>query len=971
MIEKTKQVNKINLGDNVIKMIIHAELYKTFRELLQNSYDDYEKKFFNEKWISFSMNGHKGYWNKQTNIAIPVFKLYSALKENYFNISSEKLELKSIKVLFDKDFPSEILNGIRSSKTYDGGHWIGFEGGSYCVETCQFSNWNDNDSIKLGVVRVTYAEFKKNIISHKYTIIEDAVFKKVIALLKGRSVDKIEEKEVDKLIEIFSIDSAKIKKEVMDRVKNNYTMSNEIFNLYIEELLTCDKKRVDLENYSKKCVEDVNLGHWELWFDEGKVANEGEALVTIEKPLIARNPLVDIHYDGLIGIDFGTKSTIVSERNGKNKTTLMRVGIGQLAKAVESYHYENPTIMEFRDLIKFLKDYGTSEGRPKTSIDDLRVSHTANNDLKACTISDEFYSYFYDIKQWCGDTERNIKIKDQKDVERVLPAFVDLNQDEFNPLELYAYYLGLYINNMRNGIYIDYILSFPVTYEKAVKEKILSSFTEGLKKSLPKEVLNDKEVMSKFRVRQGVSEPAAYAITALQGYGFEPDENEKVFYSIFDFGGGTTDFDFGLWRLSDDSKPEEELFDYVIEHFGSEGDKYLGGENLLELLAFEVFKANVMFLGKTKKNDNDDKFSAGFSFSKPKECDKFAGCETFVDNSQEARRNTKQLIEALRPFWEGIIGVTEERNDEVKKDEESGTEIYKGYIFKNTDDCKFPIINGEIELDLFDKDGHRKQKQKLFIENKAENIDVNLIEILEKRIERGVENFFHSIMLAFRNESVVKSGADCIQIFLAGNSSKSPILRKLFEKHIKIADEESKNIKDVENYHLFPPLGTKEAMDIQKERGVMLEVGDVSAPTGKTGVAYGLIAGRQGGRIKVISEVKADGQTKFRFNIGIEKRGKFLIKFDRNRVEYGQWVKFVSASQEDFEIYYTSLPSAGKMFIDETGIYNKRCRLSKANPDAYIYIRSFEDSPEDIEYCISMNDEPDDDVEIKRIHLGE
>ena len=111
-------------------------------------------------------------------------------------------------------------------------------------------------------------------------------------------------------------------------------------------------------------------------------------------------------------------------------------------------------------------------------------------------------------------------------------------------------------------------------------------------------------VMKKFRVRQGVNEPAAYAITALQEYGFEPDEDENVLYSIFDFGGGTTDFDFGLWRCSDDSKRDERRYDYVIEHFGSEGDKYLGGENLLELLAFEVFKANADLLGKRKGKKN-------------------------------------------------------------------------------------------------------------------------------------------------------------------------------------------------------------------------------------------------------------------------------------------------------------------------------------------------------------------------------
>ena len=99
-------------------------------------------------------------------------------------------------------------------------------------------------------------------------------------------------------------------------------------------------------------------------------------------------------------------------------------------------------------------------------------------------------------------------------------------------MELYAYYLGLYINNMRNGIFMDYVMSFPVTYEKEVKKKIIRSFEKGLKKSLPDTIVRDEELMKKFRVQAGVSEPAAYAITALKGYGFEPEEKKSVRCSV-------------------------------------------------------------------------------------------------------------------------------------------------------------------------------------------------------------------------------------------------------------------------------------------------------------------------------------------------------------------------------------------------------------------------------------------------------
>lgn len=975
---RTKQVSKVVLRDNVLKNVIHAELYKTFREICNKRYHEVEKKYFDKKSIEFMYNKISACYYTDKRVAIILEKNH--LQDTYLDIMRKNLDENSVADLFGKNCPNEILNFVKKGKTFEGGHWIGFGEYSYCVEEERYAKWNDDDSIQVGVVDISPVNFKKAILSQKYEILTDDTFKKAVAIIKEKSIlstdDKskcLTEQEINKLIYILNIDREKVKKEVTDRVMNNFTMSSEIISLYTESLLNCDKVRADLEVYEKKRLEDVNEGHWELWSNSEPVAEEGQVVVTLEKPLVARNPVIDIHEDGLIGIDFGTKSTIVSKQDGREKTNLLRVGTGQLNKKAISSHYENPTIMEFINLEKFIADYNTRCGRPETSIENLRVSHTANNDLKSCIRSDDFYSFFYDIKQWCGDTERNIKIIDQQGVERVLPAFVNLDVNEFNPLELYAYYLGLYINNMyKKEIYLDYILSFPVTYEKSVKEKILESFTSGLKKSLPETILKNEDIMSKFRVRQGVNEPAAYAITALQGYGFEPDEDENVLYSIFDFGGGTTDFDFGLWRCSDDSKREERRYDYVIEHFGSEGDKYLGGENLLELLAFEVFKANADLLGKRKikKSKNTETLSnenvestVGFTFSKPKECDEFAGSETLISDSQEARRNTKQLMEVLRPFWEGIIAIADK--EDSKNDNENQTIVYNGYVFKNDEDCKFPIKDDSyIEVDLFDKDGNRKSKQKLYIENQENNIKVNLVEILEKRIERGISNFFTSITKAFRNESAIKSKVNEIQIFLAGNSSKSPILRKLFDEYIQ--NEEGGK----EYYHLFPPLGTKEAFAIQRERGIDVNENDITAPTGKTGVAYGLIAGRDGGKIKVISEIKADAQAKFRYNIGVAKRGKFRMILDRTLVDYGQWVLLTDASIEDFEIYYTSQPNAAKMSINETGIYKKRCRLPYVDENADVYIRCVDDSPEDIEYCISK-DEPNDDVDVTRIHLGE
>ena len=978
MSNDTKAVSSVVLRDNILSQIKHAELYKTFREILTKKYKEKEQSFFNELWIAFSFKGQKGYWNKNVNGAIPVQRVYRKIEPSYFELNSFVMSEKVVVKLFDSKSkcPSDIVQGIKSSVSLNNEHWIGYSGGSFCIETERYANWNDDDSVHIGIVNISSSDFKKSILSGKYDILTDNVLKQAVSVLKERNVSEISENEVDRLIDIFDIDRGKITKEVHDKVMNNFVMTPEIAEFYIQSLLECDRARADLEKYDRKCLEEVNSGHWELWSDGEPVAEKGQVLAKLEKPLRARNPICDIKKNGLIGIDFGTKSTIVSIQDGDEHTTLLRVGIGKLNKAPEAHHYENPTIMEFINLEKFIRDYNSRNGRPETSINDLRVSHAADKDLKSCDNNSFFDSFFYDIKQWCGDEKRTVKIIDQqnKHTEIELPPFVSLKENEFNPLELYAYYLGLYINNMYYGIYMDYVISFPVAYNLDVKNKILESFRKGLWKSMPETIQNDKETSKKFRVRMGVSEPEAYAITALQGYGFDPvDENDKYLYAIFDFGGGTTDFDFGIWRGINDNVREEEDRDYVIEHINSEGDQYLGGENLLELLAFEIFKANNDFMrtGKTVDKGNSQTESVGFSFILPPKCIRPSGSETTIKNTPSAKRNTKQLMEVLRPFWEGIIGIAD-KNAEKTENDKSQTKIYNGYIFRNDEKMKFPISDdGAVTVDLFDNNGEFQSGQKLYIRNDSKKINVDLVGILEKRIQSGVDNFFDAIMLLADSKIIDESGADEFQIFLAGNSSKSPILKKLFDKRIKEENAKMNGGNSGENhFNLFPPLGTAEAIEIQKSRGVDINT-DITAPTGKTGVAYGLIYGREGGPIRVISSIKADSQSKFRFNIGKARKGKFSMVLDRNEAVYGEWVRFGVANNEDFEIYYTSLPSAGKMPVTDSAIRKIRCRLAVVDSDADIYIRTIEEAPEDIEYCVAKDGEPDATAKVIRVHLSE
>ncbi len=146
---------------------------------------------------------------------------------------------------------------------------------------------------------------------------------------------------------------------------------------------------------------------------------------------------------------------------------------------------------------------------------------------------------------------------------------------------------------MHNGVFLKYFLSYPIKYEDHQAKKIRESFEKGLRKSLPRHVFDDEKTAKNFKVELRASEPCAYAISALKSYGFDKTAklDKPIYYGVFDFGGGTTDFDFGKWEKSANPK-----FAYKMMHFSNGGDKFLGGENLLELLAFEAYGQNFQTL---------------------------------------------------------------------------------------------------------------------------------------------------------------------------------------------------------------------------------------------------------------------------------------------------------------------------------------------------------------------------------------
>ena len=519
--------------------------------------------------------------------------------------------------------------------------------------------------------------------------------------------------------------------------------------------LSIDKERINIDEYQENILLDPNIGHWDL-----KNEDIEELKKILGKNVYKRKPQKDVNREGIVGIDFGTKSTVVVYQNDNGNIIPMRIGGRPLNKEVDAKDYENPTVIEFKAIDKFLKDYNEKIGRPYTKWEDVTVSHTALSNLFESN-SENYNSIMTEIKQWTVNKNDETILVDKKGRRIKLPPYLEKEEDYLDPIELYAYYIGSYINTMRNGIFLKYILSFPVTYEKVIREKILESFRKGIQKSLPIEIQEDKELMKEFKVKHGANEPAAFAVCALTELKIEPrDIKDKVYYGVFDFGGGTTDFDFGIWKFASE-EDQEAGYDYELEHFGAGGEKYLGGENIIKDLAYNVFYDNAEKLRKEN-----------IQYTRPEGYDELAGEETLVSKTREAKLNTKILAEKLRSIWE--------ENEEQKE---------------------------PIKCILYDAEGKLNTNLELKVN------DEKLKNIIREKIERGIKNFFIKMEYSFRDENVKE-----INIFLAGNSSKHPYVEEIFKRY---QEEMKENIKlNIYNTKIFEEIEGKTNIKPNAKTGV-------------------------------------------------------------------------------------------------------------------------------------------------------
>ncbi len=667
---------------------------------------------------------------------------------------------------------------------------------------------------------------------------------------------KITNEKIEKTLEIVSISDVDVDFEEFKKL-----------------MLEVDFAAVGLKIYSQSQLLDLDGGYWDLEvpsLPEERVTFRFDNLDPSSKEMnfYARSSLKDLK-KGVVAIDFGTKSTTASYMDETGTYRLL--SIGGLVDDASPTKFENPTIMEFKHRGKFITGYDALDHRPFTEHNDTEVAHETQKNA-AGVKGNDLYRFFSKLKQWAGADEK----QNFRDLEEDFSLESFTHCTGFNPIEIYAYYIGRCINNMQNGVFLKYFLSYPIKYEKHQAEKIRESFERGLKKSLPRHVFDDEKTAKTFKVELRASEPCAYAISALKSYGFFKSEklDKPIYYMVFDFGGGTTDFDFGKWEKSVSPK-----FLYKMTHFSNGGDKFLGGENLLELLAFEAYGQNFQTL---KEKD--------IAIAKPNydriDTQRFG---SFMQNSREAHLNLQTIASNLHPFLENLDANIIEAIEE----------------------------NENFEIEGFEKDDIKAQ---LFDRNVVETecdlkVDCKeLLSLLKDKINEGVANFFagFSKVMAENIDDQCRS----FHIFLGGNASRSALVKQAFEnaKEKQLKDYQQKTSKDDFKFIIYEPLGTeksdKQILELTGE-----DVSNTPAylkPTCKTGVAFGLLESRP--KAGGIERPSIDSNPVFKYDLGIEIEGKFHAKIHRDSLKPNEYQIFQTKEEwggfDELEIRYSDKPLA-------------------------------------------------------------
>ena len=667
-------------------------------------------------------------------------------------------------------------------------------------------------------------------------------------------------------------------------------------------LLEKDWRSARLPKLDESVLYDQNTGLWEISLSEPPT--EEYILVEIDEEWEADPIENKIREEALVAIDFGTSNTVIAIAENEN-VEMLRLGLEDWFEQLHPSHYENPTLLEFSDEA-ILDVWKNVPHRPPMRWDELSASHSVKAQLQNSRLDVEVSRRVLSaIKLWIRTPlNKSVFDKNGKEItfqfpkdsifDPTVPLVLGENHP-IDPIELYAFYLGMSINTRQRGIHLQYYLTFPVQYTQEQRTLILSSFRLGLYRSLPASIASSSYA-AQFNVSAIGSEPAAFAASLLEAKDEAPTKEGKAF-AVFDFGGGTTDFAFGIWRKSQPENIEEWGNYAVIEHFSPSGDINLGGEVLLWQIVYRIYEQNIHLMRSNR-----------IPLAPPPHDIVLEGMEVLLRSDHIAQSNVMVMMEKFRPLWE-------RKGEEIGNDE-------------------------GISITLRDHKG-TAQVLELFIQKEE------LESWIVSRIYKGIQNFAIAMHTAFQG----REGIEQIDVFLAGNSSRSIIVQALFGLPVPVSEESFPvTLLKQKEYLLFSEL----LGQIWKDRCPKIVVSPVLTAEGsrlncKTGVALGIISLSPGRGLFEKAIGGEASQPPFSLFVGFKWGPVFHCVLKQNQ-RYHVWKNMGGLSQSGvFLLYYSSSPLS--VMGDNSLLKMRRVRFEVHEQKMFVFVRAI--GPYAIEVCVS------------------
>lgn len=596
------------------------------------------------------------------------------------------------------------------------------------------------------------------------------------------------------------------------------------------------------------------------------------------------NPYTCIDTRTSVAIDFGTSSTCCAINEEPIRLIEMSPDIDGTSNDSSYRTYENPT---------YLKLYRYDLLREK-----WKDSRAHSHPLLRRQCSDEEYAEYSPSVMEFGHKAKGDQAKDKRTIESIIselkmlpkleadgkesvcvPFYVGndtvksvhltANEHEkgegyFDPIEFYGYLLGRAINypgSLTGKYYTKYLLTFPVKFDEPVRERIRQSLSRGILRSLPQYVSGMKDANGNqiAKVTMKMSEPVA-CIGAACGNELTLGENDEArLFAVFDLGGGTLDFSFGMYRSAE---LMTEGFDEAIELFGTDGNESIGGESLIRRLSYWVFTAD---------ENKEELLSNRIIFERPESEPIPGGYGELIQSSPIAKANMWLMAEGFaRPFFEGKE-ITSVSGDPVKAVNEDGT--------PNTN-----MGNQDLEIRLTNRDGEER------VVNLTANTEV-LWRKLEEEISKICGIFKAAADNTFRGERAtgimkergVTYNPECVQVIMSGNASQHPLIKQ--------------NLKEIFGESNVAMVG--ETADTLSYGGDQ----DRYRVTPKSAVAIGLLKLLQ---MNVIEPKESSDVGVYQYYVAIQKKRKLEVILNKNSLER-DWQPLGAFANGAFRIYFNGL----------------------------------------------------------------